>query len=108
MPGGDLLNLGFGKGGYLGTCEEQDSGNERKKTFPLPLLLLLSLSFLYLGLALFLRLNSPFVSFLFSFASLPPSPIASLFLLPHLPLFCSLQRNGRNQIPLPLGLASSN
>lgn len=67
------------------------------------------LPFLFLGLALCFCLNSLFVSFLLSSsASLPPSPIASLFFPLHLPPFCSLQRNERNQIPLPLGLASSN
>lgn len=83
----------------------------KEKTFPLPSLLFFSssLSFLYLGLALFLWLDSLFVSFILSSsASLPLSPIASLFIESHLLLFCSLQRNGRNQISLPLGLASSN
>lgn len=55
-----------------------------KKTLPLPLLLFLSLlSFFSLPQldSLFLWLKSLFVSFLLSSsASLPPSPIASLFL----------------------------
>lgn len=49
-----------------------------------------------------------FVSFVLSSSVFPLPPIASLFFPPHPHLFCSLQRKGRNQIPLRLGLASSN